>query len=100
MLNQLIQTYRQLNELDKMLSAADRLLQLDPPSMDATFWSVYAGKGECQNNIDAASGESKDPQTCDDAAALAQKGLTLAKGASVSDGDWKKMTDTAYPIFH
>lgn len=99
-LNQLIQTYRQLNELDKMLSAADRLLQLDPSSMDATFWSVYAGKGECQNKIDAASGESKDPQTCDDAAALAQKGLTLAKGASVSDEDWKKMTDTAYPIFH
>jgi hypothetical protein len=99
-LNELIQTYSKLNEQEKMLSAANRLLEVDPSSMDAVFWSVYAKKAQCQKSIDQASGESKDPKTCDEAAALAQKGLTLAKGAGVSDEDWKKMTDTAYPIFH
>jgi len=99
-LNELVQIYRQLNDQAKMLSAADRLLQVDPSSMDAVFWSVYAKRNECEKNIDPASGESKDPKICDDAAALAQKGLTLEKSAGVSDENWKKMTDTAYPIFH
>jgi hypothetical protein len=99
-LSELIQTYGKLNDQAKMLSAADRLLQADPSSMDAVFWSVYVKKAQCQKSIDQATGESKDTKTCDDAAALAQKGLTLAKGAGVSDEDWKKMTDTAYPIFH
>src|SRR5208337_2693439 len=47
-----------------------------------------------------ASGVSSDPQTCDDAAALAQKGLTAPKPAGVSDDDWKKLTGGAYPVFH
>ncbi len=97
-LDQLIDTYQQLNDQDQALSAATRLLQLDPTNPKAILISVYIKKNECQKSIDA-TGESKDPQTCDDAAALAQKGLTAPKPAGTSDEDWKKMTDVSYPIF-
>jgi len=43
---------------------------------------------------------SGDPQTCDDAAALAQKGLTVPKPAGMSADDWQKLTGGAYPAFH
>ena len=46
------------------------------------------------------AGVTTDPQTCDDAAALAQKGLTVPKPAGMSDADWTKFTGLAYPIFH
>ena len=46
------------------------------------------------------AGASTDPQTCDDAAALAQKGLTVPKPAGMSDADWTKFTGGAYPIYH
>ena len=42
----------------------------------------------------------KDPQTCDDAAALATKGLQIAKPAAVSADDWTKQTGATYPLFH
>ncbi len=97
-LDQLIDTYQQLNDPDQALSAATRLLQLDPTNPKAVFISVFIKKNECEKNIDA-TGSSKDPQTCDDAAALAQKGLTASKPAGSSDDDWKKMTDATYPIY-
>jgi hypothetical protein len=50
--------------------------------------------------VDPKTGVSSDPPTCDDDAALAQKGLTSAKPAGTSDDEWKKLTDAAYPIFH
>ncbi len=56
-------------------------------------------KAQCSQSLDA-SGSSTDPQTCDDAAALAQKGLTAPKPAGTSDDDWKNLTATAYPAFH
>jgi hypothetical protein len=98
-LDQLIQCYQQLNQPDKILSAASRLLQIDPNDMPAIIVSVYVKKAQCGKTLDA-SGVSTDPQTCDDAAALAQKGLTAAKPADTSDEDWKKLTASAYPMFH
>ncbi len=99
-LDQLIDTYEQMNDPDKVLSAASRMLQVDPNNFKAIFATVYFKKTACQRNIDPATGDSKDPQTCDDAAAMAQKGLTVAKPAGAADADWKKMTDAAFPIFH
>src|SRR6202012_1174256 len=37
---------------------------------------------------------------CDDAAALAQKGLALTKPASMSDADWQKVQHVGGPVFH
>ncbi len=99
-LDELITTYQQLNQPDKALSAASRLLQVDPNNMKAIFFSVYVKKSECQKNVDPQTGKLSDPSPCDDAATLAQKGLTASKAEGMSDADWKKMTDQVYPVFY
>ena len=91
-LDALVGSYQALNDPDKTLSAASRLLQVDPNNMKAIFISVFLKKGQCAKTSDA--------QTCDDAAALASKGLTATKAADVSDDDWKKLTAGTYPAFH
>jgi hypothetical protein len=91
-LDNLIDTYQSLQDPDKTLSAANRLLQVDPNNMKAIFISVFIKKAQCAKTSNA--------QTCDDAAALAQKGLSTPKPANVSDDDWKKQTAATYPVFH
>ena len=68
---QLIDTYQRLEDADKTLSAASRLLQVDPNNMKAIFISVFIKK--CAKSV--IRRPYTDPQTCDDAATLAQKGL-------------------------
>jgi len=91
-LDQLIDTYQGLGDADKTLSAASRLLQTDPNNLKAIFISVFIKKGQC--------GKTQDAQACDDAAALAQRGLTASKPADTPAGDWKKLTGATYPVFH
>ena len=91
-LDNLIDTYQSLQDADKTLSAASRLLQVDPNNMKAIFISVFVKKAQCAKTSEA--------QTCDDAAALAHKGLTAPKPASVSDDDWNKQKSATYPVFH
>jgi len=91
-LDMLIDTYQGLGDADHALSAASLLLQVDPTNMKAIFLSVVIKKSQC--------GRTQDAQTCDDASALAQKGLAVAKTTGVSDDDWKKQTVATYPIFH
>ena len=91
-LDQLIDSYQQANDPDKALGAATRLLQIDPNNTKAIFLSVYIKRGQCL--------KTSDPQTCDDGAALALKGLAATKPAETSDDDWKKLTAGTYPIYH
>ena len=98
-LDQLIDCYNQTNQPAKVIDAASRLLQVDPNNMKAIFASVYWKKQQCASTLDA-SGVATDPQTCDDAAVLAQKGLTAPKPAAMADADWSKLTSAAYPAFH
>jgi hypothetical protein len=98
-LDQLIDCYNQLNQPPKVIDAAGRLLQVDPNNMKAIFASVYWKKQQCGATLDA-SGVTTDPATCDDAAALAQKGLVAPKPDAIADADWTKLTSAAYPIFH
>ncbi len=98
-LDQMIDCYQATGQMDNLLSAATRLLQIDPNNMKAIFVSVYVKSTQCSKALDP-SGASTDPQTCDDAAALAQKGLTVAKPAATSDADWKTLTTGTYPIYH
>jgi hypothetical protein len=91
-LDQLIDTYQSVGDADKELGAASRLLQVDPNNMKAIYVSVALKKSQCLKTNDA--------QVCDDAAALAQKGLTAPKSADVSEDDWKKLTSATYPAFH
>jgi tetratricopeptide (TPR) repeat protein len=97
--DQMIDCYQQSNQPDNALGAATRLLQIDPNNMKAIFVSVYVKKTQCGKALDP-SGASTDPQTCDDAAALAQKGLMVPKPADTSDPDWKTLTGNLYPVFH
>jgi hypothetical protein len=91
-LDLLIDDYQILGDADKALSAASRLLQVDPNNMKAIYIAVVVKKSQC--------GKTGDAQTCDDAAVLGRKGLVAPKPAGISDGDWKKMTGGIYPIFH
>jgi hypothetical protein len=90
-LNELVGIYWGQQDADKTVSAASRLLQLDPSNAQAVLYSVIIKKGQCAKTSDA--------QTCDDAAALAQKGLTLSKPASMSADDWTKIAHAALPIY-
>jgi tetratricopeptide (TPR) repeat protein len=90
-LNKLLNTYQQLGDTDHVLSTAAKILQVDPNNPEAIYISVFIKKGQCQ--------KTSDQQTCDDAAALAQKGLTAPKPAATSDDDWKKQTAAAYSLF-
>jgi tetratricopeptide (TPR) repeat protein len=91
-LDLLIDTYQNLSDADKALSAASRLLQVDPNNMKAIFISVVIKKSQC--------GKTGDAQTCDDTGALARKGLVTPKPTGTSDADWKKLTGGTYPLFH
>jgi tetratricopeptide (TPR) repeat protein len=91
-LNELVGIYWGLQDADHTLSAASRVLQVDPSNAQAILYSVIIKKGQCAKTSDA--------QTCDDAAALAQKGLTLTKPASMSDADWQKVQHVGGPYFH
>jgi len=91
-LDLMMDTYQGLSDPDHALSAATRLLQVDPDNMKAIYISVVIKKGQC--------GKTQDAQTCDDGAALAHKGLATVKPAGTSDDDWKKLTGATYPVYH
>ncbi len=92
LLDTLIDTYQQLGDMDKTVGAATRLLQVDPGNLKAIYISVFIKKSQCA--------KTSDQQTCDDAAALAQKGLSATKPAGMSDDAWKQQTDATAPFFH
>jgi hypothetical protein len=92
MLDMLIDTYQQLGDMDHTVSAASRLLQVDPANLKAIYISVFIKKSQCA--------KTSDQQTCDDAAALAQKGLSATKPAGITDDAWKQQTDAVFPFFH
>ena len=91
-LDMLIDAYQAAGDLDHALSACTRMLQLDPANLKAIYFSVFVKKGQCA--------KTSDQQTCDDAAALAQKGLAATKPAGMSDEDFKKQTAATAPFFH
>src|ERR1700739_20997 len=90
-LDMLIDTYQQMGDMDKMLGATTRMLQIDPENLKAIYWSVYIKKSQCA--------KTSDQQTCDDAAALAHKGLSATKPAGTTDEQWKQQTDALFPFF-
>lgn len=90
-LNDLLQTYQQLQDSAGIVETAKALLQVDPNDLAAIYFTVAVEKGQCAKSSDQA--------TCDDMAALAQKGLQVTKPASMSDAEWKQRTDLAFPTF-
>lgn len=99
-LDTLIDTYQSLNEGDKALTANNHLLQVDPNNLEAIFISVFIKKNQCAKSVDQQTGRSADRHSCEEAATLARKGLSVPKPAGRSEDDWRKMTSGAYPVFH
>jgi hypothetical protein len=99
-LESLVDTYEGMNDADRALSAANRLLQADPGNMKAMFVAVFIKKGQCLKSVDQRTARSSDPKACNDAAALAHRGLSLRKPDGTPGDDWKKLTAGAYPVFH
>ncbi|MFZ0302363.1 MAG: hypothetical protein WAL75_06745 [Terracidiphilus sp.] len=99
-LDQLIDAYQQARNFPKALDAATRLLQIDPNNPKAILVSVYFDTADCKKAVDPQTGDLKDPQPCDNAAILAQKGLTIPKPAEMDDATWKNFTTAYYPVFH
>ena len=93
-LSSLIDLYQGLRDVNNTLSAASRLLQVDPANLGAIYYSVLIKKSQC------AKSNPVDTQTCDDTAVLAQKGLAAPKPADTKDDEWKKLTGGIYPVFH
>lgn len=91
-LQQMMEAYQGAGDADNVVSAASRLLQIEPNNLEAIYFSVAIKKGQC--------GKTSDAQTCDDAATLAQRGLNATKPAGTSDEQWKTLTGGAFPIFH
>ena len=91
-LDQMIDCYQQSGQMEQALSAATRLLQMEPNNLKALFVSVYVKKTLCGKSLDA-TGSSSDPQTCDDAAVLAEKGLAIPKPAGMADNDYKTLIE-------
>lgn len=91
-LQQMMESYQAAGDQDGVLSAASRLLQVEPNNLEAIYFSVAIKKAQC--------GKTSEAQTCDDAAALAQRGLSATKPASMADPEWQKLTAGAFPIFH
>jgi tetratricopeptide (TPR) repeat protein len=98
-LDELMDTYQGLGDANKALSAASRLLQIDPNNIKAIFLSVFLDKNACQKAVDPKTDNLTDPQPCDNAAVLAGKGLTAPKPDGMSDADWAKMSGALYPAF-
>jgi hypothetical protein len=96
----LMETYVGLNDGDHVVSTANRVLQVDPDNFEALFYSVAIRRNQCTHSIDQKTGKTDAPQTCGDGASMAFKGLAVSRPAAVSEEDWKKQTDVAYPIFH
>ena len=80
----------------KTLDAADRLLQVDPNNIRALTFEVYFRKTQADQVTDPAAKQT----ALDSAASYAQKGLAASKPKDMSDDDFKKITDSAYPIFY
>jgi tetratricopeptide (TPR) repeat protein len=98
-LDSLIDLYQATGDVDKTLSAATRLLQVDPNNMKAIYVSVLIKKSQCAKSVNQRTGLG-DPQTCDDDAMLGRKGLLASKPAGMTDTDWKKLTAGTYPAYH
>jgi tetratricopeptide (TPR) repeat protein len=92
----LMQTYAQANDVDKALDAADRLLQVDPNNLRGLFFEAFLRQQGANSLTDAAAKQAG----LDAAAGYAQKGLAATKPADMTDADFKKVQDTAFPILY
>ncbi len=94
-LNQILFADSQTGDQAATLSAADRLLAVDPNNLRALTFEVYYGRVDADKLTDPAAKQA----ALDKVAAFAQRGLNATKPKDVSDADFAKTKSAADPIF-
>jgi hypothetical protein len=94
MLQILMMTYYQMQDTDKTVATAKRLLEADPTNVRAITLIAYADKtkGMAAMQTNPASAVP----ILDEAAQYAQKGLSSTKPAGMTDADFEKLKATFY----
>jgi hypothetical protein len=90
MLEALMGAYQATGNVPKTLDAAKRLLQAEPNNLRALTFVVYLEHLQANGN----------QATLDDAATVAQQGLTAPRDTCMTQADYDKLKDTATPVFY
>ncbi len=98
-LEQLMASYQAANDSQKMVDAANRLLQVDNNNLRALLLLsyVYRVQGQSQTNPDAAKPLL---EKAAQAAERGQQALTQPKPAGIPDADWQKLAQAGTIIFN
>ena len=96
MLQELMAAYQAAGNAPKMLDAAKRLIQADPNNLRAMLAVVYLENMQANQPANASNKQ----QMLDDAAAVAQKGLSASKDPCMTQADYDKVKDLATPTFY
>jgi len=94
-LNQILFADSQVGDETAILSAADRLLAIDPNNIRALVFEIYYKRPEADKLTDPAAKQA----ALDKVAAYAQQGLNATKPKDVSDADFAKEKAGGDPIF-
>ncbi len=95
-LNQILFADSQTGDQAATLSAADRLLAIDPNNVRALVFEVYYHRADADKLTDPAAKQA----ALDKVAAYAQQGLNAAKPKDMSDADFAKQQALAAPTFY
>jgi hypothetical protein len=87
----LMNSYGSLNGEQNALSAAKLRLQANPNDENAIFTAVELEIAECNRGGDA--------QTCNDAATLGQRGLSIPQPSVYTDDNWRATIGVTYPYY-
>lgn len=96
MLQALMAAYQASGNAPKMLDAAKRLIQADPNNLRAMLAVVYLENMQANQPANASNKQ----QMLDDAAEVAQKGLSATKDPCMNQADYDKVKDLATPTFY
>ena len=94
-LNQLLYAYSQANDKANALTAADRLLTVDPNNLRALTLEVYYRKADADQLTD----QTAKAAAMDKVAQYAQTGLNAPKPKDMSDADWTTLQKQTKPTF-
>jgi len=94
-LNQILFADSQLGDEAATLSAADRLLAIDPSNLRALTFEVYYRRADADKLTDVAAKTA----ALDKVAVFAQQGLSATKPAATSDADWATLKKATAPTF-
>jgi hypothetical protein len=94
-LNQILFADSQTGDKTATLSAADRLLAVDPGNLRALTFEVYYRRLDA----DALTDPAAKTAALDAVAAYAQKGLSAPKPAGMSDADFAQLKTATMPTF-